>query len=213
MPACRRIATAAIALCAVAVAGCNDASTPRTVDQPQPTQSGSTVAPPIPSPGVGLTVTTAAGFTYLVTASRVTSVTAVTSYQDAQFSAPPGEQFLQADLVITNSRADRPEPDIAFTDNGTGDFDVALPKADAGRLPDTSGCDDQVQVDACLVISSEYGTETPQPSSPISPQIPPKSSVHLTLFAGPIPDSIAASTGAVYYNEAGRSPQVIRSTG
>lgn len=157
---------------------------------------------PSPTTRRSVAVTDPSGYRYDISASSLTAVTSVTTYQGVQLDASPGQVYLRTSVTVRNAQTDRQEPDLGFTDNGAGAFAVAIPKADAHELGSYNFCDLTVSVPACLLAGeTQSGQESPVPSDPASPQLAPGAATRVVIFAGPVPSSISASVTRLYFDD------------
>jgi hypothetical protein len=184
---------------------------PSTVGTPAPAAASSVASAPGSGakPAAGVRVNDG-GFPYVVTVSALRLAPEIPG--GAQ-SAPPGSDFVVADVEIANPLTDRSEPVTPFDQGDTG-TDVVLsapadatqfgcspasPAASPGEPDSPPGC-----VQDLYVVSD---------SLPIGEgQIPPGSSITISIaYPQPVPAGTDLSRAALYFNDQiAQPPEVVK---
>lgn len=190
------------AAAAVLVSGCGSShassAIPTTVSTSTTTPS-TTSLPPAPIGGKTVAVTDSSGYRYVLSATPITAATSEISYQGDALDAPPGQEYLTTTVTIRSGVTDRPEPDIGYTDNGTGPFAMAIPTSEASASGQSTFCDNSPTTFCMMSGITGVGQEAPAPSDPISPQLAPDSSTSVVVYVGPLPSSVSASSASLYF--------------
>lgn len=190
------------AAAAVLIAGCGTsrANSVSTTTMSTPTSTPNTTSVTVaPIVAKTVTVTDSSGYRYVLSATAITATTSETSYQGNTLDTPPGQEYLTTSVTIRSGVTDRPEPDIGFTDNGTGPFAMAIPTSTASASGQSTFCDDTSTSTLCVMSGiTGVGQETPSPSDPISPQLAPGSSTTVVVYVG-LPSSVSASSASLYF--------------
>lgn len=152
-------------------------------------------------------VTDSSGYRYVLSATPITAATSEISYQGVTLDAPPGQEYLFTTVTIRSGVTDRSEPDIGYTDNGTGPFAMAISTSEASASGQSSFCDNTPTTFCMMSGITGVGQETPAPSDPVSPQLAPGSSRTVVVYVGPLPSAVSASSANVYFT-GGSDPAV-----
>lgn len=193
------------AAAAVLVTGCGsshaNSTSPTTRSTSTSTSTPSTTAVTVaPIDTKTVAVTDSSGYRYVLSATPITAAASQRSYQGNTLDTPPGQDYLTTTVTIRSGVTDRSEPDIGFTDNGTGPFVMAVPASTASASGQGTFCDDTSTTTLCMMSGiTGLGQETPSPSDPISPQLAPGSSTTVVVYVGPLPSSVSASSASLYF--------------